>query len=373
MPTLLRKNIAADWKHPHGVALIYILVAFASLSALCSLAVDLGHAQVVKMELTRVADATAHDYMQLYSTGGQSAANSLGPQSYSAADNPVDDGAGVQPTVAVTWGYWNTTTNTFSTTASTYPVAVQVKISRTNANGNPVPVMLGSLVGVHGIDISVTAVAALMTGASTSVSVSSLSDPYFAGMPITTTDAAGDTVATDAPTQVVGIPVIPGQYITFTNVSGTTSVVPGTVPYVGPAGQTQSQYGSVTQHNENWDGTYPYNIASSENGIANAIIPEDAFMGLFLGASAPNANTAPATVDWTQPSQLNQTDYNSIVIQQPFYVGTGSTTGNVVQKFLVPPGATRLYVAIWDGVEYNNNGGTLTATISQASRIEIVQ
>jgi hypothetical protein len=348
-----------------GATLIYVLVAFATLSSLCSLAVDLGHAEVVKMELRRACDATAHDYMQLYSTGGKTAANSLGPQTYSPSDNPVDDGVGVQPTVTATWGYWNTATNTFSTTVVTTAIAVQVTMSRTNANGNAVPIMFGSLVGVGGINITVSAVAALVPGATTTVSVSSLSDPYFAGSPSSITDAAGDNMSTDAPTQVSGIPVTPGQFITFTNVSGTTSVVPGTVPYVGPAGQTQAQYGSATQHNQNWDGTYPYNSAGSENGIANAIMPEDAFMGLFLGTTL-NTSSAPATVDWTQSSQLNQADYENIQLQQPFYVGTGSTTAStpVVQKFLVPAGAK---------YQYDNNGGNLTATISQAPTIEIVQ
>jgi hypothetical protein len=32
-----------------------------------------------------------------------------------------------------------------------------------------------------------------------------------------------------------------------------------------------------------------------------------------------------------------------------------------------------LYVGIWDGVEYNNNGGSIAGTISQASTIQIVQ
>jgi len=326
------------------------------------------------MELLRACDATAHDYMQLYSNGGQSSANTLGPQTYSAADNPVDDGQGVGPTVTVTWGYWNTTSNSFSTTASSYPVAVKVTISRTAANGNPVPLLLASLLGANGIDISVSSVAALVPGPSANVTVSSQSDPYFAGMPTGTTDAAGDTTLLDGPTQVTGIPVTPGEYISFSTFTGTTSVVPGEVPYVGPAGQTQSQFGSVTQHGQDWDGSYPFSTGGySENGIANAIMPEDSLMGLFLGSSAPNTNTAPATVDWTQPSMLNQTDYNNIQMQQPFYVGTGVTSGGVVQKFLVPPGATRFYVGIWDGVQYDNNGGSITGTISQAPTVELVQ
>jgi hypothetical protein len=355
------------------VTLIYIAVSFAALSALCSLAVDFGHAQIVKNELRRACDATAHDYMQLYSTGGQAAANSNGPSTYSASENPIDDGL-VTPTVNVSWGYWNSTNSTFSTTAVTNNIAVKVTMSRTRANGNAVPLLFGTLVGCGSVDITVSSIAALVQGSSTNVNVSSLSNPYFAGMPLTTTDYAGDTMILDGPTSVTGIPVTPGQYIQFSTFTGTTSVVPGTVPYVGPAGQTNPAYGSVTAHGQNWDGSYPYTAGSySENGIGNAIMPEDALMGVFLGASAPNLTAAPATIDWTQSSMNNKSDYSSILLQQPFYVGTGVTTGGVTKKFLVPPGATRLYVGIWDGVEYNNNGGSISGTISQAPRVEIVQ
>jgi len=45
----------------------------------------------------------------------------------------------------------------------------------------------------------------------------------------------------------------------------------------------------------------------SENGIADAKMPEDAFAGLFLTNNAPNLSTAPAgQVDGASPSVSNQ-------------------------------------------------------------------
>ena len=58
-------------------------------------------------------------------------------------------------------------------------------------------------------------------------------------------------------------------------------------------------------------------------------------------------------------------------IKAPFYIGTGVTSGGVVQKFIVPPGATRFYVAAWDGLQFNNNGGSISGsvTVNRGARI----
>ena len=44
-----------------------------------------------------------------------------------------------------------------------------------------------------------------------------------------------------------------------------------------------------------------------------------------------------------------------------------------VKTFTVPHGATRLFLGIWDGVEYNNNSGSLSATVNVQHEILIVQ
>ncbi len=303
------------------------------------------------------------DYYNLY---GQAYANTNGPAIYSPANNPVDNGSGVSPTVTITWGTWNSATNTFSVSGGS-AVAIKVTVSRTNANGNGVRLTWGTLVGRPTCDVSVTSIAALIGSQSVSASIPSIANPYLAGMPAGTTTIWGDTVYNAAPYQVPSITVTPGALITFTNVSGSTSVVPGSLPYSGPAGNTSD----AVWHGENWDGNP--NSPTSENGIADALMPEDAFMGVFLNDNAPNTNPTPPSIDWTQPGMQNQTQYTNLQIQQPFYIGNGSTTAGTVQQFQVPPGATRLFLAIWDGVEWSNNGGTLSATVTVQNSVQIVQ
>src|SRR5579862_9333790 len=88
-----------------GMIFAYMIVAMGTFVGLCSLAVDYGRVQLVKTELRRCADATAHDYMVLYQSNGQNYANTNGPQTYTSGNTPVTNG-GAAPTVTVQWGYW---------------------------------------------------------------------------------------------------------------------------------------------------------------------------------------------------------------------------------------------------------------------------
>ncbi len=186
-----------------------------------------------------------------------------------------------------------------------------------------------------------------------------------------TTAGYGDNTSNAAPYQVPSsIPVVPGTYITVTNTSGTSSIVPGTVTATGPAGNSSIilHHGAELQLQPR-----PVGYAYPENGIGDATMPADALMGVFLTANAPNQATAPAAVDWTDAAHANQATYTDLQNQAPFMIGTGQTTGGTTQQFLVPPGATRLFLGVWDGIQYSNNSGTLTGTVSVKQKVMLVQ
>jgi hypothetical protein len=42
-------------------------------------------------------------------------------------------------------------------------------------------------------------------------------------------------------------------------------------------------------------------------------------------------------------------------------------------RFLVPPGAPRFYIAIWDGIGYYDNTGSFNATVTIERRVTIVK
>jgi hypothetical protein len=147
--------------------------------------------------------------------------------------------------------------------------------------------------------------------------------------------------------------------MSFTNFSGTTSIVPTAgVGYYDAEGNAAMPL----HHGQNYN-SVPNN-PGPENGIADACMPASSVAGLFLTDAVPSDSAAPAAVDWTAPSQKDQPAYSDLNVQQPFLIGDGKTTTGTVQRFRVPPGATRFYMAVWDGVCQNNNAGTIAATVT---------
>ena len=154
----------------------------------------------------------------------------------------------------------------------------------------------------------------------------------------------------------IAFTVTPGTTITITNTSGSVSYDHDTAAYLDATGNTGTSW--IT-HN-----AAANNI--SEHGISDVTMPLGSMVGVFLSNTLPDNNTAPTTLDFsTQASR----DYVSLQpkLQQAFYTGTGTTSGGVQQEFLVPPNATRLFMGIMDGWEWNNNNGAFDCTVTQTS------
>ncbi len=358
-----------------GAVLVYSTIMLVVFLGLVSLGMDYAHCQSVKTEEQRSADLTARGLLQMYTTWGATTVGTYAPQlAYAnAVDGKTNNGL-CTPTIQ--WGTYDPTSGTFTNTG-VLGSAVKVTMSRTAAGGNPVRLIFPLLTG-NGkypvkttVDVSATAIAYYAGGTSGNVSVPSTANLYLVGMPAGSTTAGyGDTTSNSAPYQATCITVVPGTYITMTNTGGTTSVVPGTVSNSGPAGNASI----AVHHGENYDHNPDPGYDNAENGIADATMNDDVLAGVFLNANAPTSAPAPTgRVDWTNSTQADQAVYSNIQKQQPFMIGTGQTTAGVTKQFLVPPGATRLYLGIWDGVCYNNNSGTLTGTLTVNQKIMLVQ
>jgi hypothetical protein len=148
---------------------MYAVILMTIMFAMISLAVDFGRMQQVKTELQRCADATAAGCMQEYITYGSTTASAYATTL--AADNSVDANSGVSPTVTVTWGYWNATTNSFVAAAGS-PVAVKVVVSRTTQTGNPVPLTFPIISGANIVRTSCDVFASSVATESTSTLIS---------------------------------------------------------------------------------------------------------------------------------------------------------------------------------------------------------
>ncbi|MFZ0334861.1 MAG: PEP-CTERM sorting domain-containing protein [Candidatus Acidiferrales bacterium] len=193
---------------------------------------------------------------------------------------------------------------------------------------------------------------------SVTVTVLATSDPFLAGAPSGSMCCSGDSAPAESPLLVTGIAVTPGAVFTFTNVSGSVSYSGG-IPTDPPDGNpsfliTTSAYeGGAEAIN---------NIAGFTN------VPLDALVGLFLG---PGGAVLPAPASINFGSGGVGTNFTSLspALQQLFFIGdglTGTGTGSV-QTFIVPAGATTLYLATVDGFGWYNDTGSFTVTVNSSS------
>jgi hypothetical protein len=90
---------------------------------------------------------------------------------------------------------------------------------------------------------------------------------------------------------------------------------------------------------------------------------------VFLDNNLPTASAAPATLDYSAIG----TSFSSFspLLKQVFFIGdglTGTGTGTV-QSFVVPDGATRLFLGDVDGYGWYNNGGSVSGTVVAAAAV----
>jgi hypothetical protein len=209
--------------------------------------------------------------------------------------------------------------------------------------------MIATLIGALGALVFV--VLSHSSAFAVTVNVEGFRNPYLAGMPEGTVCCAGiggsDTAPAHSP--VGPIAVSPGQIVTFT-ASGAVSNGTGCTP---PCSVDPPDGGDFfTSQTSGQPGT------DSSNGIARVNAPVNALVGVFLDNSQPNASAAPAGLDFSGPTGRSFPSL-SPGLKQPFFIGDGLTgTGSgAPQQFVVPAGATRLFLGTVDGVHWSNNPG----------------
>lgn len=171
------------------------------------------------------------------------------------------------------------------------------------------------------------------------------SNPFLAGQP--------DGVSTKSDLSPAQSPVL------------ASTVTPGDVLYFSTEGSVS--FAGATNPNTPEDGGGDFR-SDSALGIAGYLLPIDTLVGVFLSDAVP-ADPAPDELDYG-------TDGLSFEILAPqlrqiFYIGdglTGSGTGTR-QGFVVPSGATRLYLGTTDGFGWYNNTGEFEVNICRLERL----
>jgi len=197
--------------------------------------------------------------------------------------------------------------------------------------------------------VTITAAAIMLLGSATklqavTVVVPGTSDPWLAGMPNGSTASFNDVAPAESPVLVIGITLAAGSVLHF-SATGSVLNFPG-IPTTGPDG------GAAFSH-----------FVGAENGIANATANLNSLVGIFLDNTQPSLTGAPTAFPFS-PTALTF----SPGLKQPFFIGdglTGSGTG-AVQQFIVPAGATRLFLGTMDGYDWYNNVGSFTVNVTPA-------
>jgi hypothetical protein len=183
--------------------------------------------------------------------------------------------------------------------------------------------------------------------AATPITVAGSSDVWLSGMADGARASRVDSAPHQSPVFVRGLDLTPGQLLTFTVTGGVMNF--GGCPPVcdGPDGAR------VLRHDE-----------GAENGLANVVAPLNSLLGVFLGDFSPHLEVAPRELDF----DFGGFGLNFLTIapelRQIFFIGDGRTITNRVQHFVVPFGATRLFLGTMDGFEWSNNSGSFEVEIS---------
>jgi Flp pilus assembly protein TadG len=332
-----------------GGALVYGLFAVIGLSALFSLTVDFGRVSGVKGELQQAADAIA-----MYAASGLSTSITTTQSRATAAagDNRVDGAAiSFDVNTDLEFGAWDSATNTFTVLTGTdrnSATAVRVTLQYTAARGKAVSTPFTRFLGRTTVDITATAIAT--RGKVVTPTVDADACPWLAGMPTgskVTAYGGNSTNATapaNSPMLVTQLPIVPGQKLFFRKTEGVTSYM--------NAGQytAEGNTGWIVRQNP-------------ENGINATSAPLNSLVGIFLDNNAPNTSAMQAELDFTTSASRDFTTL-SPQLKQVFFIGDGINSAGKLQEFVIPPGATRLYLGIMDEKAWWwDNTGSINTTM----------
>ena len=249
--------------------------------------------------------------------------------------------------------------------------------------------LLARIMGRNSCDVQAETIVMAVKALSVNQNVQGKANPFLSGMPPgsiaseinphNNPDHAGDATNPLESPQAVGMPITDGQTVTFDSITGTVSHDPA-LNLANPDGDLTEEVGhdNITPTHENNYGSQMY----SENGIADAWIPIDALVGVFLDDNAPGTgpgSAGPATSDFRDPNAPDPThsliDFDELhpKLKQIFFIGDGKNKKGDYQRFIAPKGATRLFLATMDYYEWNNNQNYRVIQINRPSQIITVK
>lgn len=401
-----------------GATLLYTGLLLIALFAIISLAVDWGRVQVARGELQTTADAAArYAVVGLKNDNGGGSAAKANAVAVVAQNRVDGESVSINPAEDVEIGVWNSTNKSFTVNNNVDVAnAVRITLRRTASRGNPIPLTFAPLIGRRSASIQASSVAVMdfssfgagadsgAGGGTFKYFVPATSNPWLSGMPRNSVanannpagnpDYAGREYVDDgsgnsrdngssgggsgsgsgssggnwarwgdyaakkgSPIKAGNIPIVPGATVTFDGVNGGANNFSSSTLYDGDG-------------NEGW---VINNWGGSENGMSDIQAPINSVIAVFLSDAQPDtAGSAPPVLDF---SSATSRDFTSLQpkLRQVFFIGDGRRDSGEVQRFVVPNGATRLYIGTMDGWEWNNNTGGFEVTSHLSGKVTTVK
>lgn len=366
---------AAEYRH--GVSLIYTTVALAVLLGFAVLAVDSGRLILAKAQLQDAADSAAR-YAAIGLVSSSTPAATAQQHAVAVLSQfRVDGGALASSNYTVTVGTWNEGDRKF--TANTFnPNAVKVDLAFTLAEGGR-PKLFATALGSNATGI-------LRSSSIATASVGSQQfEPPASGNLWLSTAAAGtvnknfrndashvwdyagsEGNARQSPLEIEldNLSLKPGDALSFEGLSGTAI-------YVENGGQNSADglQSYIVQLGKTSPSTVPTN---SYNGMSNVRAPIGAIMAVFLNDNPSSSGSAPSCLDFNTSTQR---DYSTLSpqLKQVFFVGDGKRTNGEVQRIVVPPGATRVFIGMMDAWQWNDNVGNFKFNVYGRKNVTTVK
>jgi hypothetical protein len=175
------------------------------------------------------------------------------------------------------------------------------------------------------------------------IRVPATANPYLSGMPPGTKARLTDKAPEQSPV-LANLP--PNSLSVSFEAAGKVEHAPFSPPQYDPPDGS-----APTRH----DG-------GAENGISAVIAPMNSLVGVFLTDEQPDRTPAPKELKLKN----NGRDLPAVSpqLKQIFFIGTGKTRTGVKRSYLVPKGATRLFLGVMDGWDWNNNDGEFRVVIT---------
>lgn len=349
-----------------GVALIYVFFVMAVVIAVSSMAVDYGRAHLVKQQLRAAADAAARAGASALLQDPDRAVRTT--KEYALRQN-VDGSAVTLLDSDIEVGNWNSSTRTFTAVTGVARLdanAIRVVARRTADRGNAVPTMWARYTRKASFDVVAECVVTKVDHIAVNQNVQATANPFLSGMPAGTMaspnnphnspDYAGTSSTPRQSPELIKMPLLADTSLQFDGIDGVMRHDPN-LAFHQPDGQLNS---------------IGYNTNRAEHGISDIKGPINALVGIFLSDDRPNLTAAPKSLDFSTETSR---DFDELkpALKQVFFIGDGLNSKGIKQNFVVPKGATRLYLASWDFYEWNNNAGYRNVRISRPGRLVTVK